>query len=227
MCNIYWPACKVVKLKEGDITLSTSLFLFCLISFSPHFIVHVSYHFLQSRAHWSCFMFISFSPQSISFITPTTIHLIHIYLIWLYSYITWSFNHIVSFTFQPILSLEINDLQAPLDKFLILVRYSLLEAELRWFYYSLSLYIKQEIQQLNWLCKHMKKVPLVFNWFLDLCTNLGNVKEKLTRKTCFSHEKKCLAPCIHSLCLERYAIACACASPHPNQFTHTKICTLE
>ena len=33
-----------------------------------------------------------------------------------------------------------------LDKFSILDRYSLLEAELRWFYYSLSLYIKQEIQ---------------------------------------------------------------------------------
>ena len=43
--------------------------------------------------------------------------------------ITWSFDLIVSFTFQ-----------------LILDRYSLLEAELRWFYSSLSLYIKQEIQ---------------------------------------------------------------------------------
>ena len=42
--------------------------------------------------------------------------------------------------------LEINDLRVSLDKFLILDRYSLLEAELRWFYYSLSFYIKQEIQ---------------------------------------------------------------------------------
>ena len=33
-----------------------------------------------------------------------------------------------------------------LDKFFILDRYSLLEAELWWFYYSLSLYIKQETQ---------------------------------------------------------------------------------
>ena len=33
-----------------------------------------------------------------------------------------------------------------LDKALILDRYSLLEAELGWFYYSLSLYVKQEIQ---------------------------------------------------------------------------------
>ena len=33
------------------------------------------------------------------------------------------------------------------DKFLILDRYSLLEAELWWFYYSLPLDIKQEIQQ--------------------------------------------------------------------------------
>ena len=87
VCNIYfWPACKVVKLKEGDITLSTSLFMFHLISFSPYFIVHVSSHFLESTLHWSCFIIISFSPQSISFISPTTVHLVHVYLIWLYSY---------------------------------------------------------------------------------------------------------------------------------------------
>ena len=115
--------------------------MFHYISFSPHFIVHVSSHFLESTLHCSCFIFISFSPQSISFISPTTVHLVHIYLI------TWSFNHIVSFTFQPILSLEINDLRMSLDKFLILDRYSLLEADLRCFYYSLSLYIKQEMQQ--------------------------------------------------------------------------------
>ena len=48
--------------------------------------------------------------------------------------------------FQPISSLEINDLQVSLDKFLILDRYSLLETDLRCFYYSLSLYIKQEMQ---------------------------------------------------------------------------------
>ena len=50
------------------------------------------------------------------------------------------------FDFQPIPSLEINDLRVSLDKFLILDRYSLLEAEIRWFYYSMSLYIKQETQ---------------------------------------------------------------------------------
>ena len=64
-------------------------------------------------------------------------------------HITWSFNLIVSFTFQPIPSLEINDLRVSLDKFLILDRYSLLEAEFRWFYCSLSFYSKQEIQQLG------------------------------------------------------------------------------
>ena len=61
-------------------------------------------------------------------------------------HITWSFNLIVSFTFQPIPSLEINNLQVSLDKFLILDRYSLLEADLQCFYYSLPLYIKQEIK---------------------------------------------------------------------------------
>ena len=42
--------------------------------------------FLQSTLHGSCFIFISFSPQSISFVSPTTVHLGYIYLIWLYSY---------------------------------------------------------------------------------------------------------------------------------------------
>ena len=46
-------------------------------------------------------------------------------------HITWSFNLIVSFTFQPIPPLEINDLRVPLDKLLILNRYSLFEADLR------------------------------------------------------------------------------------------------
>ena len=69
-----------------DVTLSTSLFMFHLISFSPYFIVHVSSYFLQSTLHWSCLIFISFSPQSISYISPTTVHLVHVYLIWLYLY---------------------------------------------------------------------------------------------------------------------------------------------
>ena len=91
-----------------------------LISFSPHFIVHISSHFLQSTLHWPCFIFISFSlPQSISFIC-NLFGCIHI---------TWSLNLMVSFTFQLILSLEIKNLQVTLHKFLILDRYSLLEAE--------------------------------------------------------------------------------------------------
>ena len=104
-----------------------------LISFSPHFADHVSFLFpsVHSPSH-------SFHlPQSISFMF-TLFGCIHI---------TWSFNLIVCFTFQPIPSLEINNLQVSLDKFLILDRYSLLEAEILWFYYSLSLFVKQEIQQ--------------------------------------------------------------------------------
>ena len=98
-------------------SVHTSLFMFSLISFSPHFIDHVSF-------------FISFSPQSISFISSTIVQLIYIYLIWLHS---WSFSLIVRFTFQPIPFLEINNLRLSLDKYLILNRYSLLEAELRGF----------------------------------------------------------------------------------------------
>ena len=87
-------------------------------------------YFLQSTVHPIHLL------QSILFIFPL-FGCIHI---------TWSFNLILSFTFQPIPSLEINDLPMSLDKSLILDKYSLLEAELRWFYYSLSIYIKQEIQ---------------------------------------------------------------------------------
>ena len=112
------------------VTLLTSLFMFHLIFFSPHFIIHVL--FLFPSVHSPSHLF--HLPQSISFI----------FTLFDYIHITWSFNHIVSFTFQPIPSLEINDLRVSLDKFLISDRYSLLEAELRWFYYSLSLYIKQE-----------------------------------------------------------------------------------
>ena len=102
-------------------TLLTSLFMFHLISFSPHFIDHVSFLFpsVHNPSH-------SFHlPQSISFMFTLLFGCIHI---------TWSF--IVSFTFQPILSLEINDLQVSLDEFLILDRYSLYtwsEADLQCF----------------------------------------------------------------------------------------------
>ena len=89
------------------------------------------------------FYLISFSPQSISFISQfisfivTLSGCIHI---------TGFFKLNVSFPFQAIPSVEICDLRVSLNKFLILDSYSLLEAELRWFYYSLSLYIKYEIQ---------------------------------------------------------------------------------
>ena len=38
---------------------------------------------------------------------------------------------------------------------------------------------------------------LVYSRFFDLRGNLGIVKEKPTRKTCFSRDKKCLAPSIY------------------------------
>ena len=138
VCNIsFWPACKVVKLKEGDVILSNSLLMFHLISMSPHFIDHVS------------FLFPSVHSPSHSFHVPQSISLV--FTLFGCIHITWSFNLTVSFTFQPIPSLEINDLRVSLDKFLILDRYSLLEADLQCFYYPLSHYIKQEIQQiLSW-----------------------------------------------------------------------------
>ena len=106
--------------------------MFHLTSSSPHFIDHVS------------FLFPSVHSPSHSFHVPQSISLV--FTLFGCIHITWSFNLTVSFTFQPIPSLEINDLRVSLDKFLISDRYSLREAELRWFYYSLSPYIKQEIQ---------------------------------------------------------------------------------
>ena len=114
-------------------SVHTSLFMFHLISLSPNFIDHVSCLFPSVHSPSHSFQL----PQSISF-KFTLFGCIRI---------AWSINHIVSFFSKPILSLEINDLRVSLDKFLILDRYSLLEAELRGFYYSLYLYIGQGIQQ--------------------------------------------------------------------------------
>ena len=116
-----------------DVTLSTSLFMVHLSSVSPHFIDHVS------------LLFPSVHSPSHSFHLSQSISLI--FALFGCIHITWSFNHIISFTFRPIPSLGISDLRVSLDKFLILDRYSLLEAELRVFYYSLYLYIGQGIQQ--------------------------------------------------------------------------------
>ena len=80
---------------------------------------------LHYRPHCSCFISFS-SVQFITFISSTIVYLIHIYHIWLHS-VTSSFNLIVSFTFQPIPSLEINALGVSLDKVPILDRYLLLE----------------------------------------------------------------------------------------------------
>ena len=93
----------------------TSLFMFHLISFSPHLIVHVSSYFFQSTLHCSCFISFPF-----------------IYLIWLYSYYMVIQPH-CKCHFLANQVLEFNDLRVSLDKFSILDRYSLLEAELRWF----------------------------------------------------------------------------------------------
>ena len=106
--------------------------MFHLISFSPHFINHVS------------LLFPSVHSPSHSFHLSKSI--LFIFALFGCVHIIWSFNHIVSFTFRPIPSLGISDLQVSLDKFLILDRYSLVEAELRWFYYPLSLYVGREIQ---------------------------------------------------------------------------------
>ena len=99
----FWPTCEVAKLKEGDVILSTSLLTFHFISFSPNLSDHVLFSFPSANSPSHSFHL----PQSISIIF-TFFGCIHI---------TWSFNLIISFTFQPIPSLEINDLWVSLDKF--------------------------------------------------------------------------------------------------------------
>ena len=46
---------------------------------------------------------------------------------------------------------------------------------------------------LDWCCLYVPTTRLVFSWFFYTCRNLGNPKEKLTRKTYFSCEMKHLA----------------------------------
>ena len=46
---------------------------------------------------------------------------------------------------------------------------------------------------LDWCCLYVPTTRLVFSWFFYTCGNLGNPKEKLTRKTYFSCEMKHLA----------------------------------
>ena len=126
--------------------------MFDLISFSPHFIDHVS------------ILFPSVHSPSHSFICHGLSH--YIYLIWLHLYYM-GIRLYCQFDFQPIPSLEINDLRVSLDKFLILDRYSLLEAEIRWFYYSMSLYIKQETQhgvrRNVWVCSAADVYLLIYS----------------------------------------------------------------
>ena len=94
----------------------TSLFMFHFSSVSSHFIVYVSLLFPSVHCPSHSFGL----SQSISFI----------FALFGCIHITWSFNHIVSFTFQPILSLGISGLRVSLNEFLILDRYSLREAGL-------------------------------------------------------------------------------------------------
>ena len=60
-------------------SVRTSLFVFHLISFSPHFIIHVSSHFFQCALYCSCFILFP-SVHLIHFInhTPSRSHLLYL-----------------------------------------------------------------------------------------------------------------------------------------------------
>ena len=93
-----------IKKQTNKQTNKQTKFMFRFIPFSPHYIDHVS--FLSASVHSLSHSF--HLPQSISFILA----------LFGCTLITWSFNLIASFTFQPIQSLEIYDLRVSLDKFL-------------------------------------------------------------------------------------------------------------
>ena len=93
--------------------------MFHLISLSPHFLLHVSFHFFQSTLDHVSFLFPSVHSPSHSVHLPYSI--VVMFTLFGCTHITWSFNLLVSFTFQLILSLEINNLQMSLDQFLIVI----------------------------------------------------------------------------------------------------------
>ena len=112
--NLFWIIC---YLPSSKIYITSFVFLvnfFLKTAALLHCWLHCSCLISFPSIHTSLIMFhfISFSPQSIPFS----------FTLFGCTHITWSFSQslTVSFTFQPILSLEINDLRVSLDKFLIL-----------------------------------------------------------------------------------------------------------
>ena len=80
--------------------------MFHLISFSPHFTDHVSFLFPSVHSPFHSFHLHSPSRSYLPYLVALILH-----------------GHstlFVSFTYQPIPSLEINDVRVSLDKFLIL-----------------------------------------------------------------------------------------------------------
>ena len=141
-------------------SIHTSLFMFHLISFSPHFIDHVSVCFLHSTVHLIHFTYHSLTCS---------------YLPYLAVFILLGHSTILSVSLSSQSRLWKLTTYESLNKCLIFDRYSLLEAELRCFYYSLSLSIKQEIQQsqtglssLRIWCKRAVRLYLLFCYYLEL-----------------------------------------------------------
>ena len=169
---IKWSSAVLLLVTSGCCRISSGwrFALFCGGCYIIDFIVHVSSYFLQSTLHCSClilfpsvhtslFMFHVSSVSShfivnVSLLFPSVHCPSHsfrlsqsmsfIFALFGCIHITWSFNHIISFTFRPILSLGICGLRVSLNEFLILDRHLLLEAGLRWFYCSLSLCVGRE-----------------------------------------------------------------------------------
>ena len=120
---------------------------FCsLLWWMLHYRLHCSCFTLFPSAHTSLFMFHCYFLQS-------TVHLIHFtyrspsrsYLSYLVAFILHGHSTMLSVSLFS-QSLGISDLRVSLDEFFILDGYSLVEAEFRWFYYSLSLCVARGIQ---------------------------------------------------------------------------------
>ena len=60
-----------------------------------------------------------------------------------------------------------------------------------------EVFVQNRLKEIRSISKSQVFTRPVVSQFLDLRGNLENVKEKLTRRTCFSREKKRLAACIY------------------------------
>ena len=148
---------------------------FCsLLWWMLHYRLHCSCFILFPSVHNSLFMFHRYFLQS-------TVHLIHFtyrspsrsYLSYLVAFILHGHSTMLSVSLFS-QSLGISNLRVSLDEFFILDGYSLVEAELRWFYYSLSLCVARGTQRWGGCLGLLTTLLKYRRWcFVPWCFGMG------------------------------------------------------